>query len=248
MTTASKPLTFNERCLKWASLFIVLLSAGLVKGCQVASYRGGLTCGDYRWWGGIPLILGPIFVLLFLAVHGFAFVVAIRHRRIAPFVGLCLAASYAVLFANAKYGKTGAEIFLAGFKERIETSVSLNDLRQIRDVILTTRQKGISFESHQVERIPGNKIEAPDVASQCSFRNDDLGSRWQALCSQTKIEKLVGRGRVYVESEDDAATLEWGGALPGHWGLMMGSKRIEPRQPQYPSIRLAEDILLYYGD
>ncbi len=62
------------------------------------------------------------------------------------------------------------------------------------------------------------------------------------------VEKLAGKGRASVRTNEDTVTLEWGGGFE-HWGITIGRERIEPDTDSYREwSRLADDILVFSGD
>ena len=104
---------------------------------------------------------------------------------------------------------------------------------------------------HRVERRSAPVPGASDFNSRWDIYYSEeptFGKRWQQICEQTKIEKLIGKGGVNIQSDGDTATLRWGGGFE-EWGITITAERIEiGLDPNHAEIRLADDIVLFDGD
>jgi hypothetical protein len=62
---------------------------------------------------------------------------------------------------------------------------------------------------------------------------------------------IGGHGNPYVSVTDDILKIEWGGALPGHWGFCVAANGVRitpPADPDLRVIRMSDDIYFYDGD
>lgn len=230
---------FSERWLNGYAIAILLLFLGAGVGAEVSIYRMGLTCWESGWWA---MLLVPVgFVLLFLS-GVVPFVALICFRRVSSIAALCPILVFVAALSWVGFERSLGPFFLVGFRDRVKASVSLDDLRRIRDVIVATREKP-DDTYHQVTLV-SPKSAAASFDGQWDINTGDTGfaERWQTIYRKAggQAEGLCGirGGRCHPDLG------RWLGALGDHhW-----NQKVEPRNPTQPWFRLADDILVFSGD
>jgi hypothetical protein len=159
---------------------------------------------------GAPLALGPIPVQIvsvlaaFLSLASlFALVIfALIKRRPAQRVVVALAVSFSICLVG--FTITPAKVFRVGFRHRITSTITADELREIARVSRQT----LPMQG----RLPG-----PEKRS--LWNESEHRAHWTALTKATALSKLDSALTLFNGA--NAVTISWGGALVGHWGLII---------------------------
>jgi hypothetical protein len=154
--------------------------------------------------GSISFMLG--FGLILSALGAFAFLLALvvvalirtRERRLV--VGCCC--GLLVLFIVNTFIPP-AELFRIGFRQRVQATVTADELRLIAQKV--------------GEHVPvGEKLPSPGKSSLWSATQHE--SAWRTLTNETAAAKLDEGLCIYHHA--DEVQILWGGAF-GHWGVII---------------------------
>ena len=248
MEEPKRLLTQAERWVMWLAVDTVVLFAGAIAMLHWGTYMGGYTCGEslLEW---LAVLMIPTGLLLFVIMTIWVLMAALCHRRVIIQVSICQLLVW-MLVALVLFVRPDPPLFLRGFQDRVTEVASLDQLRRIRQEIVSTRPPNEDFDHHEVtrEELSAPVKDSPSDEWSLGSIQPEFDKRWKDICERTEIEKLIGKQRVYLESDGDHATLTWGGALPGHWGIEMGIGKIEVPDSRLSQIRLADDIYLFHGD
>lgn len=141
----------------------------------------------------LPWLIG-IVCFLILLIRGVR--ALLTHRKaLRPFVAFGIA----VLFYAVQ--PAAGHLFLIGFRDRILSLATHDDLRQIAQVARAV--------------VPMDKS-APNPGKRLLTGQEGHEDAWMALSKQTMIDRLGWRPSIFVY--DDRVDLWWGSALVGHWG------------------------------
>jgi len=173
------------------------------------SYIGGRQGDPLSVWL-FPAEMFPILVA-FLSVFILVILFFVALGRGREQCAVSLLSGCAMLFFISMFAFPPREVFQMGFRARIQSTITPDELRQI----------GIVVQSMLPEdgRLPGPQKNLWD--------EKEHGAQWQRLLKTTQIGKL-DPWMVIVKSSDKV-NLTWGGALAGHWGVV-----IETGQEQSP--------------
>lgn len=159
---------------------------------------------------GWPLIVGalpaqfiPVIIQLLCLVALVSFFVKAVRRKTAittMMVGLIIG----VVFMIGGCGVKPATPFIAGFKERIREDISPAELRTVARVARS--------------QIPVDGY-LPSPSKWSLWTEEDHRQSWTVLTNSTVIGKLPPG--VVVSVKNKLVELIWGGALPGHWGIVI---------------------------
>ena len=170
--------------------------------CHIISYIGGRQ-GTHLAIGAFPAQIVPMLAAVFsLASLFVCLVFALITRR--PARRAAAALTISLLFFMVGFAISPAKVFQAGFRHRITLTVSVDELRGIARVChLTLPVDG---------RLPG-----PQKTS--LWNESEHRAQWKALTGATALGKLDSW--LTVHNGTDTVTISWGGALVGHWGLII---------------------------
>lgn len=159
-------------------------------------------------------------VLLVLSVTVFA-----RQKRGGRNV-LMFVASLTILVTGCVGGiLVGGKLFQAGFRQNIRSAISPEELRQIAGACHGT--------------LVPNKI-FPGPKKWSIWNESQDRAQWNALTASTALGKLDPS--VMIINRADAVELWWGGALVGHWGVIIQvNGKMEPGD-------IADGIRTFMGD
>lgn len=152
--------------------------------------------------GGFPAqivsVLASVLSIFLLVVT--LFVALIRRkaqRAVSSMMGL------AILLFILTFTVIPARIFQIGFRARIQSTITPDELRQIGTAVHNTLLEDGRLPG------PGNN----------RWNEEDHGAQWQVLVKTTRIENLDPWMVIFKHS--NTVELTWGGALVGHWGLVI---------------------------
>jgi hypothetical protein len=145
----------------------------------------------------LPFLVGFV-CLLFLIVRFFVALIKRKEQR-----AVLSMAGLAILFFAFPFAIKPAKAFHAGFRARIRSTIAPEELRRIAVAI-----QDILFDGG---RLPGPQKNP--------WSEQDHRARWQVLVKSTQIEKLDPW--MEIEKSPDYVALTWGGALVGHWGVVV---------------------------
>ena len=153
--------------------------------------------------GGFPAEAVPGLIgLLSLASLVVLWVVALINRRSAGRTSILL--GIALLFLRLGFAAPPARVFQMGFRQEIKSTVSPDELRAIARLCHET------LPLH--ERLPG-----PNKWS--LWNEQEHRPQWSVLVGSSSLGKLDPS--LIVFNETDSVEIAWGGALVGHWGLII---------------------------
>jgi len=109
-----------------------------------------------------------------------------------------------LLFLAAGFFTARANIFQIGFRQRILSTVSPAELREIAPVCSTA----IPLDG----RLPGPQNWSP--SDEPEYRG-----KWNVLIERTSLGKLDAPTVIFNHA--DSVEIDWGGALVGHWGIII---------------------------
>jgi hypothetical protein len=185
---------------KWLARCSVIMTGFVFVGVvllQAIAYAEGRSGGiSFLLSIGIGLIvfacLGTLFVLGIIAL--------IRRRQRGRVVG-CVACSLLVLLVNAWLPPS--ESFRMGFRHRLQAAVTPDELRQI------------AAKCSELLPLDGC-LPGP---SKNLWKDAEHAGSWKALTNATAIARLDPSLCIYNHS--DEVEILWGGALAGHWGVVI---------------------------
>ena len=181
---------------------ICLLMIAASTTLPLISYIGGRQ-GWPLCVGALPAQLIPVIIqLLCLVALVSLFVKAVsRKTAIIPImVGLTVGLVFMIGGCSVK----NETPFIAGFKECIRENISLAELRTVARVARS--------------QIPVDGY-LPSPSKWSLWTEKDHRQSWTVLMNSTVIGKLP-RGVVVRVGKQDVELI-WGGALPGHWGIVI---------------------------
>lgn len=159
---------------------------------------------------GTPLAIGPFPVQIlsvlaaFLSLASlFALVIfALIKRRPARRVVVALAVSFSICLVG--FTVTPAKVFRVGFRHRITSTVTADELREIARV------------SRQTLPMQGR---SPGPGKSSLWNESEHRAQWTALTKATALSKLDSTLTLFNGA--NTVTISWGGALVGHWGVII---------------------------
>jgi hypothetical protein len=110
----------------------------------------------------------------------------------------------ACIFFAAGFAISPAELFMAGFRQRIKSTISPRELKEIARVC------------H--EKLPIDKT-FPGPEKWSLWNETEHRSQWDSLIRSTSLVKLDPW--LTILNRSDSVAIGWGGALIGHWGLVI---------------------------
>jgi hypothetical protein len=202
-----------------------------VAGWDAIEFAGG--------YNAFPLALGffpaSLFLFGFAALAScFAAIVAVvgifrRHVRYA----LLLAFTLAVCWLVSPWF-VGRSAFLLGLATRLHHLSSPDEIRAVAQTCLSAMPSGGQIFGPR--KVMGPK---PEEAEQ-SQRG------WSAISRFSFVHLDGDTCVVFVRPPEVSFT--WGGALPGHWGILVGAPPPPQRYLYHQTIRFADGIILFRGE
>lgn len=179
-----------------------------------------------------PLGLFFLFVLISVTTCVAAVLVLValvrRRLRCASILALIVAVSW--LFSPWFVARSA---FLLGFRTRLHHSSSPTEIQSVAQTCISLMPNGGRIYGPQ-------KIMAPSpIEAEQSQR------AWDAISSHSFVH-LNGDTCVIVV-EPPAVRFIWGGALPGHWGILVGAPPERGPYFDHQTIRFADGIILFRG-
>ena len=166
------------------------------------SYLGGRQ-GMPLCIAGLPTEMAPklmsLFCLVWLVV---LFVVALINRR--PLGKTLSALALSSFFLVLGFAVAPAKVFQAGFRQRIRSTITPEELRTIARVC------------HETLPIHG-QLPGPEKGS--LWNESEHRPQWTALVQSTALGKLDPWLTVFNKA--NTVEIAWGGAMVGHWGLII---------------------------
>ena len=198
---------------------VILCAAVIIAGVvtQILSYVGG-RLGMPLAVGGLPAQLIPVLLQL-LCLFALVILLVLNRTRRANAVILAVGLLIAGLCFLGGCAVKPVSVFREGFKHRIQHTISPEELRELARVARS--------------QIPVDGW-LPGPAKWSLWTEEEHRKPWDVLTNRTALGKLDPR--VVVAIRDDAVELSWGGALVGHWGLLIRDvppKERPPRQDRY---------------
>jgi hypothetical protein len=211
-------------------LSAVALATGAV-GWNAVEFVGG--------YNVFPLTLGflptSLFLLAFTAsatcVVAVIILVVLFRRRFR--YALLLVSTIAACWLVSPWF-AGRSAFLLGLATRLHKLSTPDEIRAVAQTCLSAMPGGGQIFGPR--KIVGPK---PDEAEQNQ-------RAWSAISKYPFVHLDGDTCVVFVRPPEVSFT--WGGALPGHWGILVGSP--PPHQPYFhhQTIRFAEGIILFRGE
>ncbi|HWW01871.1 MAG TPA: hypothetical protein VNZ64_19380 [Candidatus Acidoferrum sp.] len=182
---------------------ILCVTTAIAAGSSYAiAYVGGRQ-GMPLSLGGFPAEVAPTLIsLLCLASLVVMLVIALIKRRPAGKTSVLLVVAF-LIFALG-FALAPATVFQAGFRHKIKSTVSPDELRQIaRSCHATLPPRG---------RLPGPR-------KWSLWNESEHRPQWNALVGSSSLGKLDPSLTIF--NNTDMVEIAWGGALVGHWGLII---------------------------
>jgi len=178
-----------------------------------------------------PFITAPS-DLIFMLILGVIWVASLFARKNRTWTTVMLLSSIAVISSMFVLPPPGS-LVVYGIRSRIMEHFSIDDLRH--------------FARNVHEKRPNIDITENDS----SIRKQ--GADYEMLEQQYPFMKwgVGGEGNPYITDRDGLLTVEWGGALPGHWGFSIridGRKNDPNPDPHTHVLRMSDDIYFYHGE
>lgn len=159
---------------------------------------------------GTPLAIGPFPVQIVSVLAAFLslaslfglVIFALIKRRPAQRVAVALAVSFSICLVG--FAVTPAKVFRVGFRHRITSSVTADELREIARV------------SHQTLPMQGRM---PGPRKTSLWNESEHRAQWTALIGATALSRLDPT--LVLHNGTDSVSISWGGALVGHWGVVI---------------------------
>src|SRR5437867_1961525 len=166
------------------------------------SYIGGRQ-GMWLSLAGFPAQVAPILIsLVCLASLVVLLVVALVKRR--PAGKALRSLVIALLLFASGFALAPARVFQAGFRQRIRSTVSPDELRAIARLC------------HE-KLPPHGRLPGPGKSS--LWNETEHGPQWNALVESSSLAKLDPSLTIFNNA--DTVSIAWGGALVGQWGLII---------------------------
>lgn len=162
---------------------------------------------------GTPLAIGPFPVQIVSVLAAFlslaslfaSVIFALIKRRPAQRVVVTLAVSFSICLVG--FAVAPAKVFRVGFRHRITSTVTADDADELREIARVSRQT-LPMEG----RLPG-----PEKSS--LWNESEHRAQWTVLEKDTALDKLDPTLTLF--NEPNTVTISWGGALVGHWGVII---------------------------
>jgi hypothetical protein len=152
---------------------------------------------------GFPAEIAPILMSVFcLGSLVVLFVIGLVKSR--PVAKTLSALGVSLLIAALGFAVAPAKVFQIGFRQRIRSTVSASELREIARVCRET----LPLET----RLPG-------PGKTTLWNESENRAQWNALLRSTALGKLDPS--LTIVNGREAVEISWGGALVGHWGLVI---------------------------
>ena len=153
--------------------------------------------------GGLPGQVAPILISLFcLASLVLLLVIALIKRRPAAKTVSVLTLSFLIFVLS--FAVVPMKVFRAGFRQRIKSTVSPDELRALARLC------------HEKMPLHG-RLPGPEKMS--LWNEQEHRPLWNVLLGATSLGKLDPSLTIF--NNTDTIEIAWGGALAGHWGLII---------------------------
>jgi hypothetical protein len=202
----------------------ILCAAVAIAMClsYAIDYLGGRR-GMFLSIGPLPLRAFTFLTILLCLISLFIMLVNACRKQHPAGKTLFLLAIACVIFSIG-FLISPTKLFLAGFRQRIQSTVSPGELREIARVC------------H--DELPADKpLPGPQKLS--LWDESEHRSQWNRLIRSTSLGKLDPW--MTVTNHSDNVVIAWGGALIGHWGLIIQTNG------RLPVGDLAEGIQTFAG-
>ena len=212
-----------------SSLSLLFIIANQVGSYGCFYFMGRLEGSFWEFFN--PFITAPSDLILLL-ILGVVWIVSLCIRKNRLWTTVTLLSGIAVIALLFVLPAPGS-LVVYGIRNRVMEQFSIDDLRHFaRDV-------------H--EKRPNIDITENDPSIK------EQGADYDKLEQQYSFMKwgIGGKGNPYIIDRDGLLTVEWGGALPGHWGFsvrMDGGKNSPDPEPLTHVLRASEDIYFYHGE
>ncbi len=152
---------------------------------------------------GLPaqIVPGLISALCFVSLVVLLVIALSKHRPVGKTVFSLALALFCFLLG---YVIVPAQLFQAGFRQRIVATVSPDELRQI------------ARACHEKLPVHGR---LPGPQKRSLWNESEHRSQWDLLIGTTSLGKLDPWLTIF--NRVDTVEIAWGGALVGHWGLII---------------------------
>lgn len=188
--------------MKWVNEILCGSVAVAAISIHAISYFGGRR-GDPLSIAGFPAQILPMLMSLFcLASLIVSLIMALIKRNAAGKALSFLAFSLFLFVIN--FAIVPASSFQAGFRQKISSSVSPGELREIARVC------------HETLPVPSS---LPGPGKKSLWDESEHKAKWNVLMNSTSLGKLDPSLTIF--NSPDSVELAWGGALVGHWGLVI---------------------------
>ncbi len=213
--------------------FFFALIAFILK--PVVPYLEGRT--NSMWWIPplIPVNVLPPFFLFFSCLVLLSFWIRsmlVKQQRVAAAL-LFLAA---LLLFSASFMLRRADFYQRGFRD------------YAKNVLTADEWRGIAHFAQEHLKTEGQLLEQQLPGPHKNLWNEtDHRALWSALTAATKIQKLDASLVIFVNPGQ--TDIEWGGALAGHHGVTIFSKKADTHQYDSRAVTtfIAEDIAVGFS-
>jgi hypothetical protein len=215
---------------------VIVISSGVFVASSVVIWQAVEFAGGYSVFPLVgPLLFIPtsVFMLLFafLASCWAAVIVVIALFRRSILLAAVLTIIVCLSWALSPWF-FGHSTFLLGFGARLRTSTSLAEIESAAHLSISLLPTGGMIYGPK-RRLPGTSKE-----------EQENKRAWDTLSRYGFVHLLDDTCAVWVHPPD--VSFEWGGALPGHWGIcVLGSSQDSSPRYYLDSLRYSDKILLF---
>ncbi|HEV3272629.1 MAG TPA: hypothetical protein VGZ93_10655 [Candidatus Methylacidiphilales bacterium] len=218
------------------SLSSICLAAVIV--CLIGSYLSFYSMGSLEhsmWEFFDPFITGPIIIISFLVLVVTWIVSLCLRKHMLWTTGMLVGfIALAGLYWYGVLPPPGCTV-VYGIRNHVMKVCTLDDLRR--------------FARSVHQDVPGIDVFDGDTSSLSKDRAVAYQKLQKAYPFLNWGIGLHPDGTVW--EKDGAVIVEWGGALPGHWGFSVtvdGRKNDPDPDPDARILRMSDDIFFYHGD
>ena len=212
----------------------MIIAAGVIV-VAVAAWDAVEFAGGYNVF---PIVLGFLPASFFLfaltslttCVAAVLVLVALLRRRIRYAFILALVVAVSWLFSPWFVARSA---FLLGLRTRLHHSSSPSDIQSVARTCLSLMPNGGTIFGPR--KVMGPRPEEAEQSQR--VWNEISGHSFVRLDRDTCV--------IFVKPPEVSFT--WGGALPGHWGILVGGPSDPTHGFYYQTIRFADGIVLFRG-
>ena len=186
--------------MKPISIILAILVAASIPANYAISYVGGQR-GMPMAIDGFPAGFLPV-LLSWICIIGLSIVLILALAKRKGYVTPAFMLVVSLALTVGATSVPGIVPFMVGFRKRIQSQVTPDELRQIAHVAETL--------------IPDHEF-LPGPGKWSLWTEDEHRSAWDNLVETTAIDKLDSW--LVIFKGDEEIVLSWGGALVGHWGV-----------------------------